>query len=116
MNAVFKVIYNEALKVFQAVSEVTRSRGKRASSGFGGQPIDFSVNNVKVNFSGVAAALLAAGFLGGMPASALAEDWEMSDSYTVNSDKTVDSITASNTEKTLTINSPYTLTKGFPIV
>lgn len=34
----------------------------------------------------------------------------MSDSYTVNSDKTVDSITASNTEKTLTINSPYTLT------
>ena len=36
MNAVFKVIYNEALKVFQAVSEVTRSRGKRASSGFGG--------------------------------------------------------------------------------
>ena len=110
MNAVFKVIYNEALKVFQAVSEVTRSRGKRASSGFGGQPIDFSVNNVKVNFSGVAAALLAAGFLGGMPASALAEDWEMSDSYTVNSDKTVDSITASNTEKTLTINSPYTLT------
>ena len=36
MNAVFKVIYNEALKVFQAGSEVTRSRGKRASSGFGG--------------------------------------------------------------------------------
>ena len=36
MNAVFKVIYNEALKVFQAVNEMTRSRGNRASSGFGG--------------------------------------------------------------------------------
>ena len=36
MNAVFKVVYNEALKVFQVVNEMTRSRGKRASSGFGG--------------------------------------------------------------------------------
>ena len=32
MNAVFKVVYNEALQVFQAVNEMTRSRGKRASS------------------------------------------------------------------------------------
>lgn len=36
MNTVFKVVYNEALKVFQAVNEMTRSRGKRASSNFGG--------------------------------------------------------------------------------
>lgn len=36
MNTVFKVVYNEALKVFQAVNEMTRSRGKRASSNFVG--------------------------------------------------------------------------------
>lgn len=42
---------------------------------------------------------MAAGIVGGMPASALAEDLEMNDSYTVDSDKTVDSITASITDK-----------------
>ncbi len=110
MNAVFKVVYNEALKVFQVVNEMTRSRGKRASSGFGGQQIDFSVNISRFHFSGVAVVLMAAGIVGGMPASALAEDLEMNDSYTVDSDKTVDSITASITDKTLTINSPHTLT------
>lgn len=49
-----------------------------------------------------------------MPASVLAEDLVMSDNYTVDSNKTVDSITASDNKKTLTINSGYTLTISQP--
>ena len=51
MNAVFKVVYNEALKVFQVVNEMTRSRGNRASSGFGGGGTAcFFCKYIKVSF------------------------------------------------------------------
>ena len=90
MNAVFKVVYNEALQVFQAVNEMTRSRGKRASSNCGEQLIDFSVNKFRVHFSGVAAALLATGFMTASPSSALASVFNVDGSASVAGKNTYD--------------------------
>ena len=106
MNAVFKVVYNEALKVFQVVNEMTRSRGNRASSGFGGgERIDFSVNISRFHFSGVAAVLMAAGIVGGMPASAEVINTD----YTVDSPEKFEFITAVDPSKKITLNNSLTI-------
>lgn len=104
MNAVFKVIYNEALKVFQAVNEMTRSRGKRASSGLGGQTAQSSGKGFSAHLSGVAASLVAAGFMGAAPASAAENPLNVVGSITISGEETYDGIQSEQNDAVLQID------------